>query len=795
MIQTTDLYKQLFNAGATQEYKIEIDGVTYTDDSIYSISLSENLFDKDVFTLGSFCSSQIKVKFKVRTAAIGRNATLKFFYRYTQGGVYSEWVQKFVGKVTGRTAAAETTTVEAKDVAANTDIFLDVFQTQVPSYPANAQFVAGLIARHLGLTLDNIGAIWNGDVVEYPNELSVIQVLKYIGLLSGGNWMITGNGRLRLAKPGVDYDVAGPYTAQKAETLSETQLISRVTVYWDDERAFTGGTDRAATLELDCPWATQDTTNALVALLPSFYYDGAKLTAAYLDPAIELGDYFFLSAENEVGNERQLGQVEQYMGIGNFLGGKHGTGNPKELQLCARLNWTFDGSCVADVESPNNNEYIYDDPYNTLLNNQFKRKLTLGDSYHGVTIGRQDGIQMVWSPDGTLEHATARFYADLTKGMAFQQRSDFTKEWLDWLYFDVNEKIFKLTFYNTKDEIESFFRVTNERITSFVGDYDDKLESMSLSITDAIQSSYNYTDSTKLGTLQEIATIYVPGTTYDRDKQEIDRQINTIETTANGTKQTLATYYTELTKADVNNLSSAKTYAETVAIREAGYVNTTMTQNYATNVRVNGIANTVTSHSSTIEQMPNQILQTVSQRYASGDYVDSQIRQLASNITLSVNANGNTGASISLGVYNPVSGGITTQTGYVNITGVVTFENLLTPGNSTMIDGGNINTTNLKLFGEFDLYESLDQYQRGATPIGWIGRYSGTGLGIALRSHQGWVAATSSGVAIINNQYYNGRYAQVSVANGKVDINGPLTINGKPYVPGGGGGTATATWG
>ena len=58
MIETSSLYKTLFNAGAMQEYQIEIEGVMYDQYVIYDkTEISENLFDTNTFTIGSFTVS------------------------------------------------------------------------------------------------------------------------------------------------------------------------------------------------------------------------------------------------------------------------------------------------------------------------------------------------------------------------------------------------------------------------------------------------------------------------------------------------------------------------------------------------------------------------------------------------------------------------------------------------------------------------------------------------------------------------------------------------------------------
>ena len=74
-----------------------------------------------------------------------------------------------------------------------------------------------------------------------------------------------------------------------------------------------------------------------------------------------------------------------------------------------------------------------------------------------MSIGRQDGIQMLLSPDGSEENDIGRYYADLNRGMAFQTRDTIMSPWQNWLYFDMQEKVFKLSLYSTTEEVDEKF--------------------------------------------------------------------------------------------------------------------------------------------------------------------------------------------------------------------------------------------------------------------------------------------------------------------------------------------------
>ncbi len=199
MLNTSQLYKDLFNEGAVQEYKVIINDTEYIGQIFGQPTLSQRLFDKDTLTVGSFTSAVFRAKLSVASETIPRNANVEFQYRYTDGTRNSEWITKFKGKLTKRTKESEdVTSIEAKDRAINYDVFLDYFNEAIAAYPANTRVVANLCADHLGLAIDNIEDVIDMNVVEYPNEMTIVEVLKNIAALSGGNWTITENETLKL---------------------------------------------------------------------------------------------------------------------------------------------------------------------------------------------------------------------------------------------------------------------------------------------------------------------------------------------------------------------------------------------------------------------------------------------------------------------------------------------------------------------------------------------------------------------------------------------------------------------
>lgn len=66
--------------------------------------------------------------------------------------------------------------------------------------------------------------------------------------------------------------------------------ISRVTLMVDDNNAITAGDDTGREIVADCPFATQEMVNALLANLRGYQYHAYTASDAGIDPAMELGD-------------------------------------------------------------------------------------------------------------------------------------------------------------------------------------------------------------------------------------------------------------------------------------------------------------------------------------------------------------------------------------------------------------------------------------------------------------------------------------------------------------------------
>lgn len=83
------------------------------------------------------------------------------------------------------------------------------------------------------------------------------------------------------------------YIGQKALSLTEyekTAPISGVILWVDDENCYEAGDETGTVIEQDCPYATQEMANNLLATLQGYSYQGLEANGAKVSPVAELGD-------------------------------------------------------------------------------------------------------------------------------------------------------------------------------------------------------------------------------------------------------------------------------------------------------------------------------------------------------------------------------------------------------------------------------------------------------------------------------------------------------------------------
>ena len=218
------------------------------------------------------------------------------------------------------------------------------------NWPKTQQACAEEIAERIGVELDSRTAIGTGDEykVTYPQDLTMLQVLSFIAVCNGGNWIITPENKLRLIKmisspSGSFEDLSSTTNATNGKavnvpvvtdkiTTGKYETISKVTLIRDDNVGYTAGDDTGTELKISGnPYVNQSICNNLYEALNGAIYSPFTATNAIFDPCAELGDWIFIG--------------EQVKGV------------------LYKQSVTLDNGFSADIESPGKDETEDEFPY------------------------------------------------------------------------------------------------------------------------------------------------------------------------------------------------------------------------------------------------------------------------------------------------------------------------------------------------------------------------------------------------------------------------------------------------
>lgn len=407
MLSRSVLYNSIF-ADPTHivEWKITVSGTAYTGDKvaggIMPPKLGRHTFSGSQPEVGRCYAATFSCAIFEASAAVPRMASVVPAYRLVLGAQASEWITLGTFYIDTR----QTDKVSGALILSCFDRMLVGDQTYrdvtaFTIWPQTMSAVASEIATILGITLDARTTINTGTgyMVQYPNDLTMREVLGYIAVAHAGNWIITPENKLRLIPltGGTDTLALGA-AASGLKTAPALAAWSKVTVYWADEDAYQAGTDTGRELTCDCPWATQATADGILAALIGSQYQPFSADGAIIDLALELGDIVTVGRTGET-----------------------------VTGPCWTINITAGALEQADISAPGEDEIDHEYPYESYVDRSLKRKVTLGQSYYGTSISREKGIEIKRS-DGTSE---ALFNSD-----TFAMRALIDGVMKDRIYFD-----------------------------------------------------------------------------------------------------------------------------------------------------------------------------------------------------------------------------------------------------------------------------------------------------------------------------------------------------------------------
>lgn len=415
MISTSTLYKNIY---ATQnhsvEWKITINGVDYGMDKIAADvggghalpHIHRQVFTGNAPSIGGCVSATFECSIFEASANVPRMATVVPKYRLLTEMQTSEWI-------TLGTFYIDTRTVDEINGILDLSCFDSMLKadgvegkcyadvTSFDEWPQDMDDVVDEICGIIGVTLDSRTTIRSGTgyQVEYPNDLTMREVLGYIAVHHAGNFTITPANTLRLVPLTGNSDTLnlGTNTAQ-LHTAPAFSAWSKVTVYWADEEAYEAGSTSGRELVCESPWATQETANGILSAISGTTYRPYNGTGSFIDLALEVGDKVTVGYTGE------------------------------EITSPAfTIDVTSEVLEVAGIAAEGEQEIDHEYPYADYVDRSLRRKVGLNTPYYGVTISRQKGLE-IKRTDGASE---ALFNSDV-----FTMRALIDGVMKDRIYFD-----------------------------------------------------------------------------------------------------------------------------------------------------------------------------------------------------------------------------------------------------------------------------------------------------------------------------------------------------------------------
>lgn len=386
------------------QYKALINGLTYTEAEIWGFSKTGSLAP-DSFGIGNCPIQQLTLSVTAKTEiTIPRNAQAEIQVQITGATGTTLWHSLGVFFIEARkTLAGGKLEFECLDRMAFTDVPFLTDGENTANYPMLMSIAMTRIYTRLGTTLDARCTVSSTMAIEYPNDLTMRQVMAFIALAHGGNFCITEADKLRLVIPGYSGSPLAVITGSNAmKTYIGNGAItwdSLAMIYTEAGAYYESGTTFLAELEVTMPWATQAMCNAVHAILNGYTYSPYAADQADLDPAIELGDYITID------------------------------GVP-----CNVWSWTWNNRLYCDIRVPSYSDTsISEFGYTGTLAAAISRKVTLGASYFGTVISRAEGLKISRS-DGTSEV--------ILNSLTMAMRALKEGTMVDKLYFDPVRGIF-----------------------------------------------------------------------------------------------------------------------------------------------------------------------------------------------------------------------------------------------------------------------------------------------------------------------------------------------------------------
>lgn len=300
-------WNDVFTSDHKTEFKAVINGITYTYSSIKSAQITKTMMER--LTIGQAASAMLDMVFRPQ-GEIPVAAEIKCYVRltnYEPTTVVTDELSNVIKTDDGYVLSSAysvvtdwipfgTFYIDTRETAANGLMTITAYDRMLATeqeFPSSAgsmtmSTAVAYIADAIGVEVDDRNQIAPYSIDSPVGLYTMREVLCGVAAASGGNFVITENGKLRLIRLSSPSSV-GETRVASCDVLSATVTIGQVTLYPDSETQYTSGAS-GYEIQSDCIYATQEICNYVAGVLNGVTYLPYSAGTAMLNPALELGD-------------------------------------------------------------------------------------------------------------------------------------------------------------------------------------------------------------------------------------------------------------------------------------------------------------------------------------------------------------------------------------------------------------------------------------------------------------------------------------------------------------------------